>query len=427
MDILILGGNGFIGLAVALRLEAEGHRITALGRSVGRVNRQHPNIRWKSADLAQFENASGWHDLVQGHQIIVNCAGALQDGLRDDLAATQERAMLALYQAANEAGGRRIVQISARVEGAAGSLPFLATKARADRALAASGLDHVILRPALVVGRNAHGGTALVRALAALPLVLPLVHAASPVETVALDDVAEAVALAVAGKIESGSDIDLAASGQLSLGEVVAAHRAWLGLPATPVINLPAWIARPISLLADLAGKLGWRSPLRSTAMTVMTEGVLSGPGTGAPFPLASLAETLRRNPAGVQDLWFARLYLLKAPAILALSFFWLLSGTIPLFRLDAAAAHFLPLLPQGMAIAATLATCLLDIVLGLAVLVRPFARSALLGMLAVTMAYLAAATLVEPSLWLDPLGPLVKVVPSIFLTLAALAILDER
>ena len=116
--------------------------------------------------------------------MVVNCAGALQDGLSDDLAATQADAMLALYAAAGQSSRPLIVQISARTAGAAGDLPFLATKRRADEALAASGLPHVILRPALVLGRNAHGGSALLRALAAFPFVLPLVHAESPVETV---------------------------------------------------------------------------------------------------------------------------------------------------------------------------------------------------------------------------------------------------
>jgi len=35
--------------------------------------------------------------------------------------------------------------------------------------------------------------------------------------------------------------------------------------------------------------------------------------------------------------------------------------------------------------------------------------------------------TMLERALWLDPLGPLVKILPSLLLTLAALAILDER
>jgi len=74
-----------------------------------------------------------------------------------------------------------------------------------------------------------------------------------------------------------------------------------------------------------------------------------------------------------------------------------------------------------------TIATSLADIILGLAVLFRPWSRDAIRGMIGLSLAYLASGTLIEPSLWVDPLGPLVKVFPSIVLTLAALAILEER
>ncbi|MDZ7602883.1 MAG: SDR family oxidoreductase, partial [Hoeflea sp.] len=273
----------------------------------------------------------------------------------------------------------------------------------------------------------AHGGTALVRALAGFPLAIPSVHADSPVDIVGLDDVTEAVVRAVDGRIEPGSDIDLAAPGALTLGEVLALHRGWLGLAPARVIAIPALLARPMTALADVAGRLGWRSPLRSTAFAVMEGGVQAGGAAPAPFPLRPLQETLAENPSGVQDLWFARLYLLKAPVLVTLSLFWLASGLIPLVSPATAAAHFLPILPQPAAYAATLATCALDIGLGLAVLWRRWAARALWAMLVVSLAYLASATLVEPGLWLDPLGPLVKVGPSMLLALVALATLDER
>lgn len=184
-----------------------------------------------------------------------------------------------------------------------------------------------------------------------------------------------------------------------------------------------------MGLVADIAGRLGWRSPLRSTALAVMAGGVGVAPDQGnrAAIPLLSAGQTLSANPAGVQDLWFARLYLLKPLMVVGLSAFWLLSGLIPLLDLEAARQHFLRFLPDAPATALTLLTCLADIVLGVAVLVRPYAKRALLGMLALTAAYLLSATVAEPGLWADPLGPLVKVLPSILLTLATLAILDER
>lgn len=427
MKILILGGNGFIGSAVLRRLSDLGHDVTGLGRNLEAAERRFAGVRFVRADLAKMQTPADWADLVSSNEVVVNCAGALQDGLSDDLAAVQERAMLALYAAAKDTGSRLIVQVSAHTDGGAEALPFLATKRHADAALKSCGVDHVILRPALVVGRNAHGGTALLRALASFPFAIPAIHSQSLVATVALDDVVEAVVRAVDGRLVPGSDIELACPEHLTLDTVLLKHRNWLGLSPAPVLEMPVWLATPVTALADAAGRLGWRSPMRSTAMAVMAGGVLSDAASPPPFGLRSLDRTLAENPSGVQDLWFARLYLIKAPLLLTLSLFWLLSGLIPLLRPGEAASHFLPLVPVGLAHALLHLTCALDVGLGLAVLWRPLVRKALVGMLVVTFGYLATATAIEPGLWLDPLGPLVKVIPSVLLSLVALATLEER
>ncbi|MDX8468402.1 SDR family oxidoreductase [Mesorhizobium sp. VK23B] len=426
MSILILGATGFIGSAVTAKLAAEGHQVIGLGREPARAALKMPRARWLKADLAGMTRSQDWQGALDGQQVVINCAGALQDGLSDDLTATQERAMFALYEAVRERE-LLIVQISAETEGAGSDLPFLDTKRRADAALAASGVRHVILRPALVLGRNAHGGSALLRALAAFPLVVPLAFADSPVMTVALDDVASAVSAAVQGTLPSGSDIALGSDGGLTLKDLVLLHRNWLGLLPAPVFAVPLPVARPVTWLADLAGRLGWRSPLRSTALAVISGGVRIRRQPGTDQRLLSAAETLAAAPSGVQDLWFARLYLLKAPIIVTLALFWVVSGLAPFLGFEAARGHFATFLPDRPASIMLAVTCLADIALGLAVLFRPWARRALLGMLLLTLIYLLAATFAEPALWLDPLGPLVKVVPSMLLTLAALAILDER
>lgn len=151
MRILVLGANGFIGTSIVTRLIADGHQVTGFGRHVERAKHKRVSVEWVAGDLAAMTRAETWRDLIDGKQAIVNCAGALQDGLADDLVASQDRAMAALYKAASMAGVGRIIQISARTDGGAGTLPFLATKRRADEALAASELEHVILRPALVL------------------------------------------------------------------------------------------------------------------------------------------------------------------------------------------------------------------------------------------------------------------------------------
>lgn len=428
MQILVLGGNGFIGSTVVARLVSDDHGVIGLGRNPDRAARTFPEVGWVRGDLARLQQAGDWSTLLEDVDVVVNCAGALQDGLADDLTATQERSMLALYEAARSRPGILIVQISAPMSGDQADVLFLETKRRADSALASSGVRHVILRPTLVLGRNAHGGSALLRALASIPYVIPLIHADSSVQTVSADDVAAAVADAVAGRIPDGSDMVLSAQGEATLRDVIIHHRRWLGLPPARIIPAAPWLTLPVTWMADVAGRLGWRSPLRSTAMRVMAGGV-SGTQDGAAYArkLSSMRETLAANPAGVQDLWFARLYLLKPITIVCLSMFWMLSGLIPLLDPTRSATPFLPFMSPSWAWWVTLLTCAADVALGLSVLVRPFARRALQGMIALTLSYLVGGTILQPELWIDPLGPLVKVFPAMILTLVALASLDER
>lgn len=427
MNILVLGATGFIGSAVAQRLLNEGHQVTGLGRNPQRAALKMPHVHWITADLAQMTQAKDWQLILEGQQIVVNCAGALQDGLSDDLRATQETAMLALYEAAQDYELQLIVQISADTQPSDRHFRFLETKRNAGTALITSGVPYCILRPVVVIGRNAHGGSALLRALAALPYVIPLIHADRPVAIIALEDVAQAVNDAITGSIPSGSDIALGHDETLTLKELILLHRRWLGLAPAPVIALPAILTRPVIWLADCAGKLGWRSPLRSTAIEVMSAGIHNKQPQANGLHFSSAMETLAAHPSGVQDLWFARLYLLKPLIIGILSLFWIISGLVPFFTFGAARSHFDVMMPVSLAGLMTVATCLADIGLGISVLYRPWTKHALIGMIGLTLAYLFGASMYEPQLWLDPLGVLVKTLPSLFLTFTALAILDER
>lgn len=432
MTILVLGATGFIGQEVVLSLQAAGHQTMGLGRDIRQVKARFPQAAfpkadWQARDLKSLRDAASWLPLLKSVTAVINCAGALQDGLRDDLAAVQTEAMLALQAAANTLPIKPlIVQISAPANLAPAGTRFMETKLEADRALKASGLPHVILRPTVVVGRNAYGGTALLRAIASCPGILPLVDGENSLNAVHVIDVAKAVVDAVEGRLDDGSDLVVAGQPTRTLKEMARFYRGWLGLPEAPVVNIPTRLTRPLSWLADMAGRLGWRSPLRSTATRISGIGVVPAPDVPtrwAPDPIVRLSS----EPAAVQDLWFARLYLLKPLMILTLSLFWITSGVVPLFDPVQTSLRFGSSLPQTLALAVTILTSLLDIALGLAILVHPWAKRALQGMILVSLSYLLGGTLIEPALWLDPLGPLVKVFPSILLAMATLAVLEER
>ncbi|MGZ8283029.1 MAG: DoxX-like family protein, partial [Allosphingosinicella sp.] len=75
----------------------------------------------------------------------------------------------------------------------------------------------------------------------------------------------------------------------------------------------------------------------------------------------------------------------------------------------------------------AVIGGALLDLAIGAGILFRRSAKPALLAAFTVSLLYLALGTWLEPTLWLDPLGPLMKIVPILVLNLLCLALLDER
>ena len=245
---------------------------------------------------------------------MVNCAGALQDSLRDSLGRVHRDAPAALWRACEEAGVRRVVQVSAIGVDRGGATTFSRSKQAGDAALEQSGLDWVILRPSVVVGRAAYGGSALFRALAALP-VLPRIPDAGLVDVVQLDDVAETVAVMLRPDAPARVALELAGPERLAFPQIVAAYRNWLGWPPARGIRVPAFLLAIAWRLDDLAAWFGWRPPLRSTARRELVRGAIGDPEawtrlTGiAP---RALGEALAAEPASVQERWFARLYLLK-------------------------------------------------------------------------------------------------------------------
>lgn len=428
---LVIGAYGFIGTAIVRQLKARGFAVRGLGRDARQARRAFPAIDWTIEDLARLRAVDDWARVLNGIDLVVNCAGALQDGSRDALDVVHVEAIAALAKccAAHDIG---LVQISAIGADAAASTRFLTTKAAGDAAAREAGGPVWIIRPGLVIGREAYGGTMLLRMLAAMPAIQPMTMADTPVQTVGLADLADAVGRIAEGDIPAGVTFDLVEEEQRSLEQVVTAMRRWLGFaPARATISIPLPLVRLIGSLGDGLGYLGWRSPMRSTALSVMENGLRGDPEpwralSGA--PVASLEATLAALAPTRADRLAARTGLLLPFVVAALAGFWLLSGIIGLMRLDAAAATLTGAgWSAAVANSAVIAFSIVDIGLAGLIVLRRAARRASIAMATVATFYLVAGSLVTPELWADPLGPLIKIVPAILLSIAAATMLEER
>ncbi len=427
--MLVVGATGLVGSALCTRLLADGFHVVAAAHRTLRPGLAR--IRSVRIDVTRMVDPENWLPLLTNVDAVVNCAGILQDGGGESVQGVHQTSPAALFAACERAGISRVIQLSAIGVDREQPSAFSRSKAAGDAALKKTGVDWVILRPSVIAGSAAYGGSALFRGLASLSFIPALQHA-DKLQVVQLEDVVGTIVFFLQPGAPSRVELELAGPDRLSFEDVVAAYRSWYGwLPARPV-KIPRWLMRAVYAAGDAAGSLGWRPPIRSTAALEMTRGAIGDP---APWTRVtgimprSLHSALAAEPPSVQERWFARLYLLKPVIFAVLALFWI--GTA-IMALGPGWHIGLLLMYEGgvtepLASWVAIAGAVADLLIGIGIAVRRTSRAVLHAGIWLSVVYAVIGTWLVPRLWIDPLGPMLKIWPVLVLNAVALAILEDR
>jgi uncharacterized protein YbjT (DUF2867 family) len=434
--ILVLGASGLIGRFVTDDLRRRGFHAVGIAR--GFSASQCATAFDIELPILSLE-APALSRLFREHEIgvIVNCLGVLQDGPGSDTGAVHREFVARLLAAIKDAG-RAIRLVHVSIPGAADKdrTAFSTTKREAERLIAASNVAYAILRPGFVIAPSAYGGSAMIRALAALPLELPGKECATPFQPVAVEDIASTIAWLAARRLDDDASKavtwDLMQPDPVTLGGVIDRFRIAFGTPKIPRIILPALLLDAGAWLGDLVSRLGWMPPLRSTAIAELRRGVSGDPQrwmTATGIAPKRIDETVGCHGASIQDKWFARLFLVKALVIASLALFWIASGLIALVISFPATTAILTSRgwPEAFAVPFAAITSMMDIGIGVLIAFRRTAAFGLIAGILISLGYMAGCAIFTPDLWLEPLGALVKTGPAIVLMLIALLTLDNR
>ena len=433
--VLVLGASGLIGRFVTDDLRARGFHVVGVARrfspsqAASAGDLEMPLVAMDSSTLARLIGTNSI-------DVVVNCIGLLQDVPGSEVGAVHRDFVARLLGAIGECGRAiRLVHISIPGEAADDRTGFATTKREAERLIENSGVPCAILRPGFVIAPAAYGGSAMVRALAALPFKLPAAESTVPFQPVMVEDVSATIAFLASREIDEGTDAvvwDLMQKRPITLGGVIDSFRRSLGAKDLRRITIPAFALDLGARSGDFASLLGWTPPIRSTALAELRRGVRGDPSawmaaTGIVPADAAQATSLR--PATIQHKWFARLYLIKALVIASLVAFWSVSGVIALFVSYDAAAEILlgHAFPRALVAPITVLTSLMDIGIGVLIAFRRTAAFGLIAGIVASFGYMLGAAILTPDLWIEPLGALVKTGPAVVLMLVALAILDNR
>ena len=426
MRILVLGAGGFIGRHIVSELLAAGHTPVGAVRRVQDFARAFPGVEAVACDLARDISTQDWISRLHGIDAVVNAAGLLKG---PEMEAVHVTAPRALYEACAAEGVKRVVLISAISARPDVETDYARSKLAGERLLRDGPVDWVILRPSLIVAKGSYGGTSLLRGLAGFPVMVPVAGDGHfPFSPLAAPDLARVFRIVCEESRFSRKILEPAGPDVIPLRDLLSRTRAWLGFPPARFFPIPLGLMTALARLGDWTGS----GPISSNTLSQLIAG---NAGDGKSFAAAigfaprSLATLMAQEPAEVQDRWHARLFFLAPALKFILVLLWFISAIVGFFAGEELARTTLAALGFGAewAMPIVAATCLLDLAIAVLILRDRRGRAATLVQLAVIAGYTMAFTLALPSLWLDPLGPLLKNLPIIAAVLCYGAVSDQR
>jgi uncharacterized protein YbjT (DUF2867 family) len=251
--VLLCGGQGFIGQALARQLRALGLRVIAASR------RSQPPLQF-----GKMQQPSDWLPYLQGVDMVINAVGSLRDQPGPNgapLQALHQTSPQALFDACAQAGVRRVMQLSALgVE--SNDTDYARTKRAADAhllALTAQGqLEGIVVRPSIVIGAQG-ASTQLFMRLALLPvLVLPAVMQQRLMQPVAVDELAEVMVRLL--QSPTTGVVLLGGPQRLSMAQMIDSLRQQAGRSKALQLRLPGWATQASARLGDAVPTSPWCS-----------------------------------------------------------------------------------------------------------------------------------------------------------------------
>lgn len=283
--VLILGGTGFVGCQLVEQLQRRHVRMTVVTRHLvsARWVLNQPQVQVAVADVMDLPTLAR---LVAGHDQVVNLIGVLHGGQR-----AFERMHVELprriAEACAQAGGRRLVHVSALGAAADGPSMYQRSKARGEAVLGQAAqvgsLALTVLRPSVIFGAGDHFLNLFAGLQKLLP-VLPLAGADARLQPVWVRDVAQAIAHCLHHEATIGQTYEACGPEVWTLREIVQAAGQWAGVRGgrgRPVLGLPPLLGR----LQALALELLPGEPLmsRDNLDSLKVDNVASGQVPGLP------------------------------------------------------------------------------------------------------------------------------------------------
>ena len=269
--VLVTGASGFIAGHLLPRLASRGHRVRAMWRGrEGPGRTRAPGIDWVEGDVTRPDTLGR---ATFECDVIVHLAGCSADEAGGSLESVNVAGTRNLLVAGLDAGVQRMVYVSALGASPAAG-PYFRSRFQAEDAVMSSGVEYVILRPAVVYGPEDHFVTSILALLRKLPVFPMLGDGTFRLQPVAVEDLVDALTQSVERPDVEGGLYEVAGPDRISFTNIVRTVCEVSGL-RRPILPLPDGVASPVTRIARSAG---FATPFTREQLDVLRWGsVLSG------------------------------------------------------------------------------------------------------------------------------------------------------
>lgn len=217
--IVILGGSGFVGRHLVVRLLAANYRVTVLSR--GLTARARASLSGAMLHEGDVHDPAFLREAFGGADAVINLVGILNE--RGDDGSGFERVFVELVETMIDAmravGVERLLQMSALHAGN-GASHYLQARGHAEQRVRESGLAWTIFRPSVIAGPG-DGLFCRFAGLLRFAPMLPVGRAHAQFQPVWIGDVVEAFVHALADPATIGHTWDLVGPDRYTLAEIV--------------------------------------------------------------------------------------------------------------------------------------------------------------------------------------------------------------
>ncbi len=280
MKVLVTGATGFVGREILRQLHAAGQSIRILARHPQSPRVREAISRWGAKPHAgDVLEAASLHGALEGIEAVIHLVGIISEVGQSTFENVHTRGTANIVTAAQQAGVRRFVHMSALGTRPNATARYHQSKWAAEELVRRSGLEFTIFRPSLIFGPGDQFINLFARMIRWSPVVPLLGDPRARFQPVPVEVVAVAFVRSLTEPKSVGQTLDLCGAETLTLSEIVerilvVLHRRRLKL------QVPLGLARFQATCMELVfrGLLRKAPPLSHDQLVMLQEDNVGNP-----------------------------------------------------------------------------------------------------------------------------------------------------